>query len=210
MQVSLRTIVTFSAALALIAGCSSGGGQSHASQRAVSSMSEVESQLAKAKTEVDRTVALLNDMEQGKDLSKSFREYSSSVADLKTAGDNARNRGEAMRERRQEYLTKWEQEAAKIQNPDIKEGVEQRRERIRANYDKLSGMAEDVRNAYQPFLRDAQEVQKALSMDLTPAGVNSIRPAIDKAQSEGMALAQKLDALRNEMRTVQGSMATAR
>ena len=48
--------------------------------------------------------------------------------------------------------------------------------------------AAGVRDSYQPYLRDLQDIQ-ALASDLTPAGIDSAKPAMEKRKKNGDAAA---------------------
>jgi hypothetical protein len=55
-------------------------------------------------------------------------------------------------------------------------------------------------------MSDLQEIKRALSIDLSPAAVQSLRPTFDKAKSKGLTVNEKLDALDKELTEVMGGM----
>jgi hypothetical protein len=169
-------------------------------------MEDMQKNLAKAKADVDRTVVLLGQLEEGTDQKKVFSEYTDSVKKLQAAGENAKKRGEEMKAKREEFLAKWDKELAEVQNPEVKKGLEQRREEVKTKFGKLTEMAVAVRDAYTPFMADTTDVQKALSVDLSPSGVAAIKPAIEKAKADGAVLGQKIDSLANELAAIRGNI----
>jgi hypothetical protein len=187
------------------AGCASSG-RVKESERAVQSMEQVHTRVVKAKDDVAKIVTLLGQIEQGGDLRKPFKSYTAAVDQMREDGETAAKRADSMRERREEYLAKWQDEAETIQNPAVREGMEERRQRVRNEYDRLARLAEEVRTAYQPFLRDIEDVQKALSIDLTAAGVQAIKPAITAAKGDGTALIAKLDEAARALNEFLGKM----
>jgi hypothetical protein len=191
--------------MALVTGCSSNG-QAKESTKAVGSLQETYERLGKGKVEVDRTVAAMDQLVKGTDLKSSFKSFSDSVAALKSAGEAVTKQSAEMRDKRDEYLATWEKEVEGIKNQDIKESAEQRRVRIKASYDSIASAAGDVRAAYPPYLQDLQDIQKALSLDLTPAGVAGVTPVINKARAEGQALSRKIEALNAQIDTLRGKM----
>jgi hypothetical protein len=93
-----------------------------------------------------------------------------------------------------------------MQDPQLKQGLQSRRAAVAAQYDAIQSAAQAVRDSYQPFIRDCDEIQKALAIDLTPSGVNAVKPSINRAKSDGERLGQKLDMLGQELDKVIGTM----
>jgi DNA repair exonuclease SbcCD ATPase subunit len=196
------------AAAVLSSGCGSSG-RVDESEKAVDSMQDVQDQLAKAKEKVTRVNAALDGLTAGPDLQKAFSEYTDALDDLQSAIADAKSQGQDMRDRRQAYLNRWQEEAANVQNPDVKASLDQRRQKVADEFDKIHGLGEDVRTAYTPYMQDCQDIKKALAVDLTPAGAQGLAPVITKAKAEGVTVIQKLDALSAEMDTVIGKMSPA-
>jgi len=190
---------------AFIGGCSSSGRASE-SEKAISTMSDVSEQLDKAKMEVTDAMNALDGLSAGGDLQKSFKTYQGAVSDVQKAGEKARTRWADMQQRGKEYIAKWQAEA-QTTTPEVRQGMEARREKIRANYESVQSSAKDVSNAYKPFLQGLQEIQKALSLDLSPSGVQSLQPAFSKAKSDGARLNQALDALKARLNEIRMGMA---
>ena len=199
------SVALMALALTLATGCTSSG-RAKESEKAVQSMQDMQENLVKAKADVDRTVVLLGQLEEGTDQKKVFSEYTDSVKKLQAAGENAKKRGEEMKAKREEFLAKWDKELAEVQNPEVKKGLEQRREEVKTKFGKLTEMAVAVRDAYTPFMADTTDVQKALSVDLSPSGVAAIKPAIEKAKADGAVLGQKIDSLANELAAIRGNI----
>jgi hypothetical protein len=194
----------FTAAM-LSSGCSSSG-RVDESEQAVDSMNDVQEKLATAKAKVTRVNAALDGLTTGADLQKAFSEYSDALDDLQSAVADAKSQGKDMGERRQAYLNRWQEEAANVQNPDVKKSLDERRQKVADEFDKIHGLGDDVRTAYTPYMQDCQDIKKALAVDLTPAGAQGLAPVITKAKGEGVTVIQKLDALSTEMDTVIGKM----
>src|SRR5437764_418746 len=98
------------AAIALLAGGCATGGRADENKKAVQSIADVSKEVDKGKAGVDKTVALLGQLQQDGGMEKTFKEYSDSVDDLQAAGENAAKRGAEMRERKAEYMAKWQTE----------------------------------------------------------------------------------------------------
>jgi uncharacterized protein YukE len=190
---------------AMLMGCSSDR-RAPESTKAVESMRDVYNSLGTAKGQVDKVTVLLDQFSHTNDLKGTLNEYTTALSDLKESAARARERGEDMRSRREAYLAKWQSEAASIEDPAIKQSLETRRATVAAQFDSIRRAADDVKAAYQPFIQDNDQIQKALAIDLTPAGVQGIQPAMSRAKSDGNRLGQKLDALGHELDKVMTTM----
>jgi uncharacterized protein YacL (UPF0231 family) len=208
--VAIGLVNAFVAAMMTCAGCGggaeAGSGRARVSESAVGSMADTNAQLSALKTAVNNVVRDLDQLPAGGDLQKSFSTFTEDVAVLQRAGDKARQRWKDMQERGHEYVVKWQQEAVTVENPQVKAGMEQRRERVRANYDKLAAQTSQTAMAYDPFLKDVQEIQKALALDLSPGGVKALQPGMDHAKADGAALSRQLDTLQARVTDVMGDM----
>jgi hypothetical protein len=59
--------------------------------------------------------------------------------------------------------------------------------------------ADDARKAYAPFLQGSKEISRALSIDLSPAAVTSLAPAMDRVAIDGQALQERLAAVQRAL-----------
>ena len=194
----------------LVAGCASdSGGRTDESKKAVESMHGTRQQLVKAKQEVQQANAALDKLAAGGNIAQSYSQFTKEVADVKAEGERARARAQDMRARGQQYVANWEKETSQISSPELRAGADQRRAKVKQNYEQISASARAARDAYEPYLRDLQDIQRALASDLTPAGVDAARPAIEKAKAEGETLQQRLDESIARLDEVGGSMSSS-
>jgi len=205
------TAVLVLTGLALAVGCSSNskGERTEEGTKTVESLRSVRQNIKQAPKEVDKVIASLNAMSGGGDLKTTYATYSKQVDALEASGERARKRSQAMRSNADQYIARWEEEANQFQSPELREGMQQRRESVRENFTKIRTAAQSAREAYTPFLRNLQEIERALANDLTPAAVRTIQPAIDKSKADGEVLKQRLAALDAELDRVAGEMSTA-
>ena len=212
MYRSIRTLVVACglAGVVFSTGCSSdSGGRTAESQKAVVSLKDTRQELVKAKTEVNDATAALEKLSAGGNLQQTFKQYTAAVKDVQAAGDRARARATAMKENARQYVAKWEKEMDQVSSPELRAGAAERRQRVKDNFEQITVAGRGVRDAYQPFLKDLQDIQRALASDLTPAGVDAAKGAIDKTRAEGAALNEKLDSLIAELDEISGSMSAS-
>jgi archaellum component FlaC len=193
---SIQRLVTFTLCIvgAAAIGCKSSG-QSGESESAVSTMKETAATLDQAKKEVNDVVAAMDKLSAPGDLKKSFENYHKQVAEITSAGERASARWKSMKAKQQEWTKKWESEAAAMTNPDVKKSMDERRQVVRDSFTKVEASAGEVKSAYQPFLKDVKEIEKALSLNLSTPTVQSLQPAMTKAKESSVVLNQKIDAL---------------
>jgi len=198
-------------AVALCALCTLGTGcssnRASESEAAVDSMQETLDHVDSSRSQVNHTLTTLDKLSGGGDLQKAFDEYVGSVGALKTSAAEARQRAQAMKDRGKEFIAKWQAESANVENPSIKQAMEERKARVQAHYDDISKAAQEIRDAYQPFMKNLEEIQKALSLDLSANGIKSLQPAMGQAKMQGQTLMQKMDKLHKELADVKGGMA---
>jgi hypothetical protein len=180
-----------------------GGGCASPSQgeKTVESFAKTRQTLVDAQHAVDGTLISLHRLRQvpGDAVAGQFRQYKESVDGLEKAASDAEWIGKGMREQGDSQMQAWEEEMKSIKDPTIKGTVASRQAAVRSNYKIVRMYAEDARKAYLPYIQGNKDMVKALSIDLTPAAVTSLSPAIDKVLLDGDALKQKLWLMQNAM-----------
>lgn len=194
----------------LSTGCSSDdGGRTAESNKATTSMRDTRQELVKSKAEINDAVAALDKLSAGQNLPQTYKQYTAAVKDVQAAGDRARARATAMKENGRAYVAKWEKEMDQVSNPELRAGAAERRQRVKANYESIVTTGRTVRDAYQPFLKDLQDIQRALASDLTPAGVGAASAAIEKTKGEGAVVNERIDTLIAKLDEVSQGMAAS-
>ena len=189
-------VALFCIAATVLVGCktSKEGRQAKVTSKMVTSLNETRQELVKADQEVDQVLAAMTRLEaRPKDLKQEFKAYSEEVSDVAAQSDAARERADEMRERWQDYVATWEDEMERVSSPELRASAAERRETVRANYDHLRNAAREMQTAYGPFVRELRDIERSLSLDLTPAGVEATKPAFEKARETGTNLQEKID-----------------
>lgn len=176
---------------------------------ATESINGVLDQLNASQGEVDKVIAAIDQLQQPGDMKTAFANYTASVESIRKAGERVRDRREAMQAKRDEYIARWQKDLETIQNPEVKAALAERKARVAENYDRIKVEAETVRNDYTPFLANLEEIRKALSLDLTTAGVTALKKPLDQARVDGDKLKASVAKLRGELEKIVGAMAPA-
>jgi hypothetical protein len=209
-KLTRRAVVLGLLVLVASAGCQNTWWQQRQTRKTVRSMKQTYEYMGTAAQELQATNAALDRLPSTPDLNAWMKEYNKSVADLQKAAANARTHWLDMKENSADYIAQWDEEMAETKNPEIKETMEQRQERVKASFDRMTNIAVEVRDSYQPYVQDLVDIQKALTADLTPNAVKALEPSIAKAKKNGEVVLQKLDALGQELNKLTGGMSPKR
>ena len=196
MHIRSRLIVIFALLLfsttAVLGGCATTG--MDRSAKASNSIRDVDIEIRKMNVQIDVTAASLDSLVAtgNTDLKKSFDSYSDNVEKLDKEGKKVLKRIEEMKLRNNQYFTEWEKEGDSFTNPEIRELSAERRTNLAAVYANVPAAGAGIRGSYNAYLTDLKEIQKYLSTDLTPKGVDAIAPVAQKSVQDLNALKASL------------------
>jgi hypothetical protein len=184
-------------AVAHAGGCST----SSRGEKMVQSYARTREAVGEAQREVDTTIASLAALRTTRPelLPDAFRRYKDAVGRLEQEGKDAKKRAVAMQGESDTYIRAWQAEMETFKDPTVKATLESRRQAVRSNFKLLTMYADDARKAYGPFLQGSREVSRALSIDLSPAAVTGLAPAMDRVALDGQALQERLAAVQRAL-----------
>lgn len=182
-------------AAAFLSGCATTG--MDRSVKTSNSIREVDKEIRKMIVQIDVTAASLDSLVTpgNPNLKKSFNSYSDNLAKLDSEGKRVLKRLDEMKSRSNEYFAEWEKQGDTFTNPDIRALSEERRIKLAGIYAQVPASASGIKGTYQEYLTDLKEIQKFLSTDLTPKGIEGITPVANKS-------VQDLDALKTSLKPV--------
>lgn len=192
--------------LVWLAGCATSG--TKLATKTTNTMQTVEADYRQAALQIDATKASLEDlMNPGQtNLKTAFATYSRNVENMESIGKQLDNHSQKMTARGNDYFAEWEKQGATYTNPQIRELSEQRRLEMREAYMKIPEASVGVRASLKAYLADIRDIQKYLSNDLTPQGVQAIKPIAERAVKDGENLREDvrpvlaaIDHVRTEM-----------
>jgi chromosome segregation ATPase len=198
-----RTIVAgMLCTIVIAAGCTTtqGRGEAKEATRAVTSLQETRAELLRADQQVNDTVTAMNQLASASpDLPQAYKVFTAEVSQASTQAQTAQRRAEQMQVHWQQYIAAWEKEIDRLSIPELQAGAAQRRQTVRANYDRLRDAARDMEAAYPPFLTQLRDLRKALSLDLTPAGVQAAQPAFTVARRSAADVRERINTFLSEI-----------
>lgn len=182
-------ITLFLGTITCLTGCATTGMER--ATKTTASMQEVEEDYKQAPVQIDATRATLEELVKPNqtDLKKAYEAYAENVSKMERLGKQLDKHTEKMNTRGNEYFTKWE---SSYTNPEIMEQSERRRIEVREDYAKIAEASIGVKGALKSYLTDIMEIRKYLSNDLTPSGIESIRPVAQTAVNNGENLKETI------------------
>ncbi|MHB8121242.1 MAG: DUF2959 family protein [Desulfuromonadaceae bacterium] len=181
--------------VSFLGGCATTG--MDRSVKTSNSIRDVDSEIRKMMVQIDLTAASLDALVAPgiTDLKKPFENYSDNVAKLESEGDRVLKRLDEMKVNSKEYFSEWEKQGDTFTNADIRELSEERQSKLAGIYAQVPAAAIGIRGSYHAYITDLKEIQKYLSNDLTPQGIEGITPTANKS-------VQDLDSLKTSLRPV--------
>ena len=178
--------------VSFLGGCATTG--MDRSVKTSNSIREVDGEIRKMIVQIDVTAASLDAVvTTGQpNLKKTFGKYSDNVENLDKEGKRVIKRLEEMKVRSNEYFAEWEKEGDAFTNSEIRELSTERRTKLAASYARVPAAGAGIKGTYNAYLTDLKEIQKYLSTDLTPKGVEGITPVANKSVQDLDALKQSL------------------
>jgi len=181
------------------AGCSTPGRSS--ATKATDAVAALQQRLTTGEQQLDATVASLSDLvnkPQG-DLQPQYKKFLDNLDQLESQIKKGQSERAAMTSQADAYFAKWEDETQKLQNQEIKQTATSRREAMQASFDKIGNEIKSAKPQFDMLMRDLRETKQALDFDLTPGGINAIKPAVSKVQDEAAAVKTHIAAIRSEL-----------
>ncbi len=187
-----------------LTGCATTG-QDRA-ERITDSLQTVEEDYKKASEQIDVTRASLEELVKPNqsDMKKAYELFAGDAKKMDKLGTKLQLHSDKMRIRGNEYFVQWE---SSYTNPDIRQLSERRRIEMREGFGKIADASIGVKGSLKSYLSDIGEIHKYLSNDLTPQGIDSIRPVAQRAVVDGDNLKQTVKPVLNAIAQVKTDMA---
>lgn len=182
--------VTLTASLLLVA-CDAAGPKRIDTTTA--SMNATRDMLVKGGGDVDRVMGSLRAIGTAPDLKKSYAEFSKSVDSLEKVAADVRSRWAGLTSRADAYRTAWEREAASLSSEAAKATAAERRETFDATMRSLTISMGDLKDAYDGYIADIQDIRVLLANDLTADGIKAVQPLVSAAGGAASNVQAKLN-----------------
>jgi len=190
-SLAICTILLLATA-SIMGGCATTG--MDRSVKASNSIKDVDTEMRKMMVQIDVTSSSLDSLvvAGNPDLKKSFNAYTDNLAKLDKEGEKVIKRTDEMKSRSKEYFAEWEKQGESFTNAEIRELSAERRTKLAEIYAKVPAASAGIKATYHAYITDLKEIQKYLSTDLTPNGVEAIVPVAKKSVKNMEALKESL------------------
>jgi hypothetical protein len=198
--VSLLTNVCVGAlAACLLAGCNSTGYQK--GDVAAISMQNAATEVQIEGRAMDQTIASLKELvaDSNGDLRPPFKRFSKSLDRLITTAQHTQDTGKGMQEKNAAYLQAWDQQLQTIDYQHIRDLSEARRAEVTNRVEAVNRRYQESQAAVQPLISYLLDIRKALSTDLTPGGLESLKGIVQNATDNVAKVQTALEALTSEL-----------
>lgn len=152
--------------------------------KTTASITAVESDYKEASNQIDATNSSLLELIQPiqQNVKKAYSDYAANVNKTEKLATQLHRHTEQMTLRRDAYFTEWEGEYT---SPAIRELGERRRMELKAVYAQIPEASIGLRGDLASYVTDIREIEMYLSNDLTPQGIQAIRPIAQRAVKDG-------------------------
>lgn len=198
--VSLLTNVCAGAlAACLLTGCNSTVYQK--SDVAAISMQKAATEVQIEGRAMDQTIASLKELvaDSNGDLRPPFKRFSKSLDRLITTAQHTQDTGKRMQEKNAAYLQAWDQQLQTIDYQHIRDLSEARRAEVTNRVAAVNRRYQESQAAVQPLISYLLDIRKALSTDLTPGGLESLKGIVQNATDNVGKVQTALEALTSEL-----------
>jgi uncharacterized coiled-coil protein SlyX len=199
LRVQQLTRVVFAGAVCVVSGCASNGYEK--GDVAAASMQKAAAEVQAEQRALDGTVSALGELvnAQGGDLGIPFTRYSDSLERLVAAAHRTETTGRKMEVKNADYVDAWDRQLQSIDYQHIRDLSEARRAEVTNRMETVTRRYRESQAAVQPLISYFEDIRKALSTDLTPAGLESLKEVVTNANNNVAKVQTALDALSTEL-----------
>jgi chromosome segregation ATPase len=210
---ALRTGVGLALLGSGLVGCSTTTGRSvlgnSPREDVVDRVNAATAQTAEVNSRIDSALRALDDLANHPEarLNRQFDRYTDALSKLESETEELREEIEAMGHEGREYLVSWDREIATISDNELRERTAERRQDVAGRIDTLHGSYVTARERLAPLVQRLREIESAIRVDLTSAGIKTVRPAVDGAVDVAAPARDSLRELAEALRQTNTSLA---
>lgn len=177
------------------------------SNKAMATVDDTKAEFVAGKGDVEKALMNLAKLQaKPANLTPAFNDYKQSVANVKRRATVVQQRVQDMRLNAETYSQGWANSTQEISDPELRELTAAQNERARARFQKINTDAQAVRDAYDPFITQLNDLQVYLANLLTASSIDQASPIFDQTRARGTDLIGKIDALIAELDSTSARM----
>jgi hypothetical protein len=195
-------------ALGLMTGCETRGYQK--SDAASRSYQDAAYEVQAESRTLDTTVASLNSLvnQPAADLKPQYERFNQCLYQLENAETRNEHAATRIAARNAQYLETWNKELTNMSFEAIRARSEARKTEVTTHFETVDRRYSEVRSTTGPLIDYLNDIRRALSTDLTPSGLESIKPIVVTANDSARKVQEALGRLSTELAASSASMSS--
>ena len=204
----LKLFTICSAAAALFCGCSTTVYKK--GDAAADSYREAAWQVHDAGMDLELTMNSLNNLvnKPAADLKPQFVRYGRALDRFRDSADRNDKAAEQLAEKNSKYLENWDRELGEMNFEAIRARSEARKAEVMGHFEAVNRRYTEARSVIQPLVQYLDDIRHALDTDLTPGGLEAIKPVVMKANENAGKVQAALGRLTTELAASSTSMSS--
>jgi hypothetical protein len=151
---------------------------------------------------IDVAVGALTDLvtHPAPDLKPQFKRFSVAIDRLEDTVKRTERTRERMELKTVEYFQTWDKETADIHYGIVRDQSETRRAQVTNQFESVNARYLEAQGVVRPLLSYLNDIRTTLSVDLTPAGLNSVQGIASNAENNARKVQVALAKLSDELK----------
>jgi uncharacterized membrane-anchored protein YhcB (DUF1043 family) len=180
-------------------GCSSTGYKK--SDAAARSLDIAAAEVQTESRDLELTMTTLNELvnKPASDLRPQFNLFSSSLDRLVASGRRNDNAARRTLQKSSAYFETWDKELGTMNYEVIRTRSQARKTEVSNHFDQVHRQYHEAQTALYPLLDYLQDIRTALSADLTPGGLEAVKPIVNNANENADKVRTALAKLSNDL-----------
>ena len=182
--------------------------QAYSQEQLAKSMREARDETARTSLQLRTTLGALNALTQKTegDLRPAYNTFAEAVTNTVAAAATTAARVQWMDGDGQQYFKDWQNTITSIANESLRKKSQKRLEAVRADFDDVKKELKEASAKFKPFLSDLSDIQKTVAMDVTAAGVKSVRSTVRSANSNHQSVDRAINSAIKELEKMAKSL----
>jgi hypothetical protein len=184
---------------AVLAGCATSPIERR--ERVVSDTRDTQRHIVETRAQTAATMAALNGLQgkSGDPLRLQYQQFDREYERLESLANDLTSQAASVRREGDELLKTWQEEAAALQDAEMRRRAEERRAERAGAYQAVANEMSQTQQTLYSFLTDLRDIRRYLQVDLTPNGVASVQDRITAANQRVGQVTQSLAQLNQRL-----------
>lgn len=193
MKSLIYTPLALVALLTLSVGC--GSAPEPLPPKVATGMDAMRSEAISLKSQIEKTTTALSKLMNNPeaDLTPQNSSFNKELATLESRLEYARAQRKVADRMVYAQFASWDDQLARLQNEESREMAAERREETAETFNDIQQQTEELRERFAPFLTDLVDIRQYLRGDLSPKGLETMKPTAERVFDSQDEIYDKLD-----------------